>query len=97
MANIGAFPISGSSQAVVAASATRDVGYFGFSLRETAGSAAVVRIRAAGVITGDILDTVSLLGNESAREWYGPQGIKSRAGLYVEIVSGTVEGSIRYA
>lgn len=92
MANIGAFPISGSSQAVT----TRDCGYFGFALRETAGAAAVVRIRDGGVITGDILDTVSLLANESAREWYGPQGIKGRSGLYVEIVSGTVEGSVRY-
>lgn len=83
--------ISGSSQALL----TSDpVIYYGFSLRETAGAAAVVRVRDSGVVGGNILDTISLAANESAREFYAPGGKNCRGGLYVEIVSGTVEGAI---
>lgn len=72
-----------------------DVTYYGFSLRETAGSTAVVRIRAGGVVGGTILDTISLAANESAREDYFPQGLRAAGGLYYQLVSGAVEGAIR--
>lgn len=69
--------------------------YYGFSVRETAGSTAVFRVRTGGP-TGDILDTVSLVANESARENYLPQGLRAYDGLYFELVSGAVEGAIRH-
>lgn len=85
--------ISGSSQLLLSSDV---LPYYGFSLRETAGSTAVVRIRDSGVVGGTILDTVAFTANASVREWYGNGGIHVRGGLYVEIVSGTVEGSIRH-
>lgn len=68
--------------------------YCGFSLRETAGAAAVVRIYDNTAADGTLLDTISLAADESAREFY-PGGIKAVAGIYFSLVSGTVEGSIR--
>lgn len=75
--------------------ATTSVSYFGFSLRETAGAIAVVRIRSGGTITGTMLDTIAFAANESKNEWCGPQGISAPGGLYFEIVSGAVAGSVR--
>lgn len=87
------------SAAVKAAGTTTSVKnnavYFGYSLRETAGVTAVVRIRTGGS-SGKILDTVALAANESARECYLPQGLMAEDGIYFEKVSGTVEGSIRH-
>jgi hypothetical protein len=71
--------------------------YFGFSFRETAGSTATIRVYDALTATGTLLDSIQLAANESAREFYGPDGIKCSTGVYVDIVSGTVEGSVRVA
>lgn len=89
--NVISRPISGSSQALE----TSEVTYYGFTFRETAGATAVVRIRSGGVITGDILETVSLAASESTSDLLAPQGLRCPGGLYVEIVSGTVEGAVR--
>lgn len=72
--------------------------YWGCSLRETgAASTVTIRIRAGGVVTGDILDTIQLNPSESTRDWYGPMGIRAEAGIYVQVTgSGTVEGAVRY-
>lgn len=70
--------------------------YYGFSLRETSGSAtATCRVRETGA-SGKILDTIQLVAAESAREYYAPQGIRCDGDLYFELVSGAVEGSIRH-
>jgi hypothetical protein len=69
--------------------------YNGYSLRETAGAAAVVRIYDNTAASGTILDTVALAANESAREYYPSPGIRVENGLYFQVVSGTVEGSLR--
>ena len=69
--------------------------YMGFSFRETAGSTATIQIYDnASAASGVLLDTISLAANESAREWYGPQGIRAANGVYCD-VTGTVEGSVR--
>lgn len=68
--------------------------YCGFTIRETAGSTAVVRIYDNTAASGTLLDTIGLAANESAREFY-PGGIWVSTGIYVDIVSGAVEGSIR--
>jgi len=68
--------------------------YRGFELREFTGTTtALVRIWDAASATGKILDEVSLAANESARENYGVAKL-ALIGIYVEIVSGTVVGSI---
>lgn len=75
-------------------SATARVSYNGFSARETAGAEAVVRLRAGGA-TGTAFDHISLAPQESARESY-PDPIYIEGDIYFEIVSGTMEGGIRY-
>lgn len=72
------------------------VSYLGFTIRETAAATAVVRVR-VGTATGRILDTIALAAGESVADYYGPDGIDCPGDLYCEIVSGTVEGSLRFA
>lgn len=69
--------------------------YRGFSLRETAGSTALVRVR-EGSLTGDILDTIPFGANEGVSDFY-EAGIMVEGDLYCEIASGAVEGTIRYS
>lgn len=87
----GVIALTGADQAV----STQGCEYMGFSIRETAGARAVVRIYDNDdAASGKLLDTVSLLPNESVREYY-PEPIFARVGVYVDVVSGAVEGSIR--
>lgn len=69
--------------------------YCGFSVRETAGSTAAIRVYDNTSGSGTLLDTISLAANESARENYGTDPLSAENGIYVDIVSGTVEGSVR--
>ena len=70
--------------------------YRGFSLRETTGLAvALVRLWDAASATGNIIDEISLAANESARENY-PIAKVAKTGVYIEVVSGAVAGSIFY-
>jgi hypothetical protein len=86
-----AVALTGSDQAVRAATAD----YRGFAVRETAGSTAVIRIYDdPDSANGTLLDTIALTANESMAAYYSP-GIAATTGIYVDIVSGTVEGSIR--
>lgn len=68
--------------------------YYGLALRETAGAAAVLRIREGGA-TGRILETISLAASESRSEFY-VAGLSFGNGLYEDWVSGAYEGSVRY-
>lgn len=83
---------SGSDGAVVAHSAN----YCGFTIRETSGSAAaVVRLfDNASAASGTILEEISLAQGESRSEYYGA-GIRAVNGIYADVVSGAVAGSIR--
>jgi hypothetical protein len=64
----------------------------GFSARETTAAAvAVFNIRHGTSNAGAILVSVSLGPNESAREWYGPDGIAAASGIWLERVSGTIQ------
>lgn len=66
-----------------------------FTARETTGTtAAVFRLR-AGTVAGVILATVTLAANESVREQIGGiGGLTATGGVYYELVSGTVAGSV---
>jgi hypothetical protein len=87
-----AVALTGADQVVSAGAAV----YRGYSLRETAGAAATVRIYDnATTGSGTLLDTVRLSANESAREWYADGGLWAAAGIYVKVVAGAVEGSVR--
>lgn len=92
MGPTNAVALTGSDQVVQAGRTF----YRGFSIRETSGSAsALVRIYDnASAASGTVLDEVSLVAGESAREWYD-SGIWADAGVYVDVVSGAVAGSVR--
>jgi hypothetical protein len=87
-----AIALTGSDQAVRADATI----YRGFSIRETSGSAAaVVRLfDNASAASGTVLDEISLASGESVREWY-EGGIWAVNGIYVDVVSGAVAGSVR--
>lgn len=67
--------------------------YYGFTFRETAGSTAAVRIHDSDDNTGPLLDSVKLSAGESRTEFY-PGGLRGENGVFVDIVSGTIEGSV---
>ena len=70
--------------------------YHGFTIRETGGSAAAVVViyDHPFAALGTPLEEISLAAGGSAREMYGP-GIQATNGVYVDVVSGAVAGSIR--
>lgn len=68
--------------------------YRGVTLRETAGSAAVVRIYDGTSASGILLDTIGLAAGQSVSLDY-PAGIAVKVGIFVSKVSGAYEGSIR--
>lgn len=83
--------LTGSDQTVLAAAGV----YRGLTVRETAGAAAALRVYDhASVASGTLLETVSLAANGSVQLLYSA-GIWAVNGIYVDIVSGAVEGSIR--
>lgn len=87
-----AVALTGADQAIAPAGADS---YFGFSIRETAGAAAIVRIYDNNSAAGTIIEDISFAALESVREFYDV-GIQTIVGgLFVKIVSGTVEGSVR--
>lgn len=92
MGPTNAVALTGSDQAV----ATTRTLYRGFTIRETSGSAtAVVRLfDNASAASGTVLDEVSLNAGESAREYY-VEGVWAINGIYVDVVSGSVAGSVR--
>jgi hypothetical protein len=72
-----------------------DARLLGFSIRETTGAAAAtIELRAGTDATGDLIIPINLGAGESAREWYGPDGVAFTGGLYLVRVAGTVDGSI---
>lgn len=77
--------------AVVAA--TVNGAYRGRTVRETAGSTAVVKVHQGGSATGALLDTISLAANGSSTV-LDAEGVRFDGGVFIEIVSGTVEGSV---
>lgn len=86
-----AVALTGSNQTIAQPSSV----YCGFSIRETSGTAvATVRIWNGTSATGTILDDISLTAGQSARELY-PEGIAAELGIFVQIVAGSVAGSIR--
>lgn len=75
-------------------SITGHVILFGFAVRETSGmAAATVDLYDGADSTGTRAVPISLNTYESTSEFFGPQGVHFRSGLYV-VTSGAVAGSI---
>ena len=66
----------------------------GWSARESDGTPAVATLSivngATGSATGKLV-TVELAANESAGEWYGPDGLASPLGISIDHITGTVD------
>lgn len=66
----------------------------GYSIRETAGAVAVVRLRDGVDAGGDLIAPIALAANASSAWWFMPHGISFGAGLFLEVVAGAVEGAV---
>lgn len=65
------------------------------ALRETTGAAvATARLRDGGDASGQMGIPYTLAANESVRDGFPGGGFPFRGGVYLEVVAGTVEGSI---
>ncbi len=67
----------------------------GFAIRETASAAAIINFR-LGSVTGDILWPLNLSADEAAGIilGQGEDAIESSAGVYVEVASGAITGTL---
>lgn len=85
-----AFIAATSTSAKVTTTGTPSL-FYGASIRETAGATAVVRIRDGKDATANPLAVFSFAANESIRDMLWPGVQLQNGGMFVEIVSGTVE------
>lgn len=89
---VKATPYSASSVAQL--NSVTQTRFYGYTLRETSGSAtATVRFRDTNN-SGTILETVQLSAGESRSEFW-PMALGTGGGVYMSTVSGAVEGSVR--
>ena len=67
---------------------------FGYSLKESTGAAsAEVDIFDGRDTTGLLALPITLAAAQSTEDWFGPQGIHFRGGLFPHVASGSVVGS----
>jgi hypothetical protein len=66
----------------------------GYSFSEEAGAAAKIILRDGNGTSGRVLAIISLAAGESARDWFGPDGIQVNTGIYVDRTAGTSLGAI---
>lgn len=67
---------------------------FGYAFRNTSASAiATVYIRDGTTDTDKIVVPIQLAAGESARDWFGPQGVRMNVGVRVDVSAGAIEGS----
>lgn len=91
MSYVRSVALTGANQVVLGGAGV----YRGFTIRETAGAAAVVRLYDnASAASGTPLEKITLGPNESAREFY-QVGIWAENGIYANVASGAVAGSVR--
>jgi len=81
--------LTGSDQQV----ATGGAWYCGYTVRETAGAAAIVRVYDGTSASGRFLGQVTLAANGEC-EIVHPRGVRAAGGVFVDIVSGAVAGSV---
>lgn len=77
-----------------AVAAVRGLRLIGWAARESDGTPAVATFRlmnGADVAGGTLLVPVELAANESAREWYGPEGIDAVNGITIDHIAGTID------
>ena len=66
----------------------------GWSIRENAGTPAAAAVRLRDGSGGQILASIGLAAGQSSAQTLQPLGVNFRTGIFVEIVAGSVEGSV---
>lgn len=67
----------------------------GFALKETTGVNPAELDLLDGVnADGDILVPITLTAGQSTRDWYGPAGISFGRGLFAQLITGSVTGTV---
>lgn len=67
----------------------------GWALKETTGLATAELDLLDGTNTdGDLLAPITLAPSESVRDWFGPAGISFGRGLFAQLVSGSISGTV---
>jgi len=67
----------------------------GWSMRETTGAGtAVVALRDGADSAANLVTSIQLPANGSVRDWFGPSGLAVAYGLYVDVMSGSIEGAV---
>lgn len=86
-------PVTAANIALVG----RELRLYGWSFLETtgAGPATVQLLDGAGIGGTDVVD-ISLSAGQSTRDWLGAPGIRLQTGLFLRVVTGSVQGSIWY-
>lgn len=73
----------------------------GYAIRETTGTqgaTAQVKFRSGTTVSGTPLGSgVTLVANESVREWFGPAGITVPTAVFLERISGNTEVTVYWA
>ena len=78
--------------AMLSNSAGRLVGY---ALKEATGvGTAELDLLDGTNVDGDLLVPITLAANQSVRDWFGPAGISFGRGLYAQLVSGSITGTV---
>ena len=67
----------------------------GWSLRETTGAAlGTARLRGGGTVAGEIIAGISVPAGGSDSTWFGDLGFRCGAGLFLDMISGRLEGAV---
>lgn len=67
----------------------------GYALKETTGIATAELDLLDGTnVDGDLLAPITLAANQSVRDWFGPAGVSFGIGLYAQLVSGSITGTV---
>lgn len=84
--------VATNAKTVLSNSAGRCVGW---SIKEATGAAAAELDLLDGTnVDGNLLFPITLAAGESSREWFGPSGISFGVGLFTQLVSGSVTGTV---
>lgn len=88
-------PISIPATTAGATFALGPVRLMGWALKENTGAAsAAFELYDGNDTTGQSLTPVNLVANESIRDWFGATGVLCERGLFINVTSGTVRGTL---
>lgn len=89
-------PVQGNPLAIANAATASTNAFLGLTVAETGAAVAHIRVRDASA-TGDILATIKLASGGSTDISFPAPRLVESGTLYVQVVSGAVEGSVFYA